>query len=430
MKIIGGGIVGLLEAYTTYQDAQKENKECFISIYDKGLSFDIGQQGGPSTNTTYNLVPSLAPDEILGLVPCGSELTKKLAIPYYQSEGIRIDDVPGVNDSPSAIHFKDMTTSYENDPNHEDRSLALITLGKMSMDLWKKLYEEGDLEIQDILKSSNLNLCKEPNDPSIKTLHDGYRIDLIYDTLEAKEKADSMIADYTEMGYLHCAILSPQEVMAIDPELTNFCQEHATLDDQGNFVWHTDAVALWRPGGCIDTRSFLPKMASYLKRKMGDSFHFYFNKEITQVFVENNKITHLQYKDGSLEKEEECTYIFCPGESVGTLERLGFQEPAYAAFAGSSLTLHIPLTKEEKEVHKNFSHCMEIIGDGIMLAWQARCKEDSLFIGVGGAKAFYGDKQPHINEDFAKNRNLLQLNKVNDILSHFLSLAFGYNTKG
>jgi hypothetical protein len=30
----------------------------------------------------------------------------------------------------------------------------------------------------------------------------------------------------------------------------------------------------------------------------------------------------------------ESEYVFCPGESVGTLRKLGFDEPAYALFAG------------------------------------------------------------------------------------------------
>lgn len=64
------------------------------------------------------------------------------------------------------------------------------------------------------------------------------------------------------------------------------------------------------------------------------------------------------------------------------------------------------------------------------MAWQARFKENGIFIGVAGTKAFYGDKQPDTYEEFAKNRNLVQLNMINHVLPDFISLACGYNTKG
>src|SRR5260221_2097533 len=65
-----------------------------------------------------------------------------------------------------------------------------------------------------------------------------------------------------------------------------------------------------------------------------------------------------------------------------------------------------------------------------MLALQARAKNDRIFIGVSGTKAFYSDKKPHKDQAFAKNRNLLQLNMVNDVLPEFISLALNRNTKG
>ena len=89
-------------------------------------------------------------------------------------------------------------------------------------------------------------------------------------------------------------------------------------------------------------------------------------------------------------------------------EKLGFNEPAYAGFAGPSLFMNIPISKVEN--YKDFSHCMEVHNEGIVLAWQARCMEDKIFIGVAGTKAFYGDCLPGKDESFAKNRNLVQLN--------------------
>jgi hypothetical protein len=224
------------------------------------------------------------------------------------------------------------------------------------------------------------------------------------------------------MGYAHCAVLTPEEVMKIDPSLEGFCKEHSTSDETGKLAWHEDSVALWRPGGCID---------SYLKNKMGDSFRLCFNKEVIGVAVDNGKVVGLEFKDGSVEIDDGTSaYVFCPGEAIGPLERLGFREPAYAAFAGPSLLLNLPLTEEEQEKYRDFSHCMEVHGVGIVLAWQARCKGDSLFIGVAGTKAFYGDKQPNKDEDFAKDRNLVQLNMINDVLTPYISLACGYDTQG
>ncbi len=73
---------------------------------------------------------------------------------------------------------------------------------------------------------------------------------------------------------------------------------------------------------------------------------------------------------------------------------------------------------------------MEVHKEGIVLAWQARLKENSIFIGVAGTKAFYGNQQPNKQEEFAKNRNLVQLNMINQVLPEFISLAYGYPTRG
>ncbi len=73
---------------------------------------------------------------------------------------------------------------------------------------------------------------------------------------------------------------------------------------------------------------------------------------------------------------------------------------------------------------------MEVHNEGIVLAWQARCKESNISIGVAGTKSFYGDKHPNKDEEFAKNRNLVQLNMINHVLPEFMSLACGYQTHG
>ena len=73
---------------------------------------------------------------------------------------------------------------------------------------------------------------------------------------------------------------------------------------------------------------------------------------------------------------------------------------------------------------------MEVHKEGIVLAWQARFNDNQLRINVAGTKAFYGDKQPQVQEDFAINRNLVHLNMVNQVLPDMVSLACGYPTNG
>jgi hypothetical protein len=84
----------------------------------------------------------------------------------------------------------------------------------------------------------------------------------------------------------------------------------------------------------------------------------------------------------------------------------------------------IPLSLDQIEKYKDLSHCMEVHNEGIVLAWQARFKENTIFIGVAGTKAFYGDKQPNKNEEFSKNRNLVQLNMINNVLPEFIPNVF------
>lgn len=447
-SVIGGGIVGALESYYAYKDAQKDGEKICITVYEKGHSFGSSSTGQPSTNTSYNIVPSLTIDEILSVVPGGSELVEKLAILFSQPGGIRVDDVTGVNDSVSAIDFKKAVAIYGTDKNHDDRTLSLLMLGKKSMDLWQQMYDEGDVELKAILESSNFNPCREPRSTYEKVLHDGYRVDLIYGIPNAQKRALSMQADYERLGYKNCAILSPDEVIAIDPCLADFCHDHSDLDADMNRVWKNDSIALWRPGGCIDTRAFLPQFYAYMKKEMGqyrdangqaqDCFQLQFGREVVGVEFDSDaealRIIGLKFSDGThwLDKQSEIEsqYVFCPGESVGTLHNLGFHEPAYTGFAGASLLISIPLSKDQIEIYKDFSHCMEVRNEGIGLAWQARFKENSIFIGVAGTKAFYGDKQPNKDEEFANNRNLVQLNMINDVLPEFISLAYGYNTKG
>ncbi|MBS0656217.1 MAG: hypothetical protein JSR46_10600, partial [Verrucomicrobia bacterium] len=271
---------------------------------------------------------------------------------------------------------------------------------------------------------------------------------LIHGIPNARTHAQGMKETYNSLGYNACTILTPQEVVAIDPFLLDFCASHSQINDTGEHQWNDDSVALWRPGGCIDTSVFLPKFYEYLKKHAGtyvnrngelkDCFRMKFDKEVTSVTYDDksNKlnIKGLGFKDG--QKKRECfdytssQYLFCPGEAIGTLRSLGFSEPEYAGFAGPVLKLNIPALPDELAKYQDFKHCMEVHKEGIVLAWQARVKEDSIFIGVAGTKAFYGDRVPQIGEDFARNRHLTQLNMINEVLPEFVSLALRRDTKG
>lgn len=318
----------------------------------------------------------------------------------------------------------------------------------MSMDLWQSMYDNADSELKAILIISNFNPCHETHTKESKILHDGYRIDLIYNITNALNHANNMKADYESIGYKNCAILSPTEVMAIDPFLTDFCKSHAEYDASGTLQWHKNSVALWRPGGCINTNIFLPKFFEYLKKAMGtyvdafgrthDCFKILYDKEVVGVDFETNNnikiITGLHFSDGfSKHSDHTCKnslYIFCPGEALGTLKKLDLQESAYAGFAGASLLLNIPIPEDKIAHYKTLNHCMEVHLEGIVQPFQSRLIDDKISIGVAGTKAFYGDQRPTKDQAFAKNRNLVQLNIVNDVLPEFISLALGRDTKG
>ncbi len=309
------------------------------------------------------------------------------------------------------------------------------------MCLWRDLYDQADPEVKSILDRSNFNSCHEPSNKSQTALHDGYRIDLIYELGDAEERARGMRETYTQLGYTHCKLLTPDEVIAIDPYLAHFCMSHSELTETNSRVWKRDAAALWRPGGCLSVLDLLPPLYEYLKKAMGtyidasgqvqDCFTVQYEREVTGVALNRDQIAGLKFKDGStfFHDPDNCHYVFCPGESVGTLGKLGFDEPVFSGFAGAAITLNIPLLTDQVEMYKHFSHCMEVHKVGIVLAWQARFVENRLLLQASGTKAFYGDQAPNNNQAFAKDRHLVQLNMLNDVLSEMLSIAFGRDTR-
>ncbi len=165
-----------------------------------------------------------------------------------------------------------------------------------------------------------------------------------------------------------------------------------------------------------------------------DCFQLQLQRRVEQVTYESseiesaNRVNGLQFFGNPAVKHnkhayQQSDYVFCPGESVGTLKSLGFAEPEYAGFAGASLMLRIDIPEEKIAEYSTLNHCMEVHQEGVVLAWQARFIVNKIFIGVAGTKAFYGDQQPNKNQAFAINRNLLQLNMVNEVLPELISLA-------
>ncbi len=437
--IMGGGHLGLIEALLTHLHAKENGIPLRITIYEKN--------GSTSQTTAANIWNSHTPDEIVSVVPRGKELEEKLKLKFSDPGGVRVDDVFGVNDSENSKCFIEQVETYgQNENAHKKRTEALLKLGKASMLLWKQLYDTADDELKAILMQSNFNPCCEPDDDSKEFLHKGYRVDLIYSVPNAKEKASNMLEAYQKLGYKNCKILSPEDVAARDPSLCQFCGLHST-GELGKRQWNEDSIALWRPGGCLDTQIFLPKLADYLEKAMGtyvtetgeirNCFQLKFNKKVTSVIFshfENDQVNieGLKFADGTQDenKGKKITYIFCPGESVGTLRDLGFCEPAYAGFAGASLFLNVPVSKNVLQIVGEFNHCMEVHKVGVVLAWQGRVREGNLFLGGAGTKAYYGNQEPMIDQEFAKNRNLLQLQMFNDVVPWLVSIALKRETAG
>lgn len=442
--IVGSGIIGAMEALLAYQDAIKNNVDLKISILEK----DAGLQ-----STAMNIAPSLTCDELASVVPTGSKLVEKLKVPFYEHGGILVTDVEGL-DSQIAHNFITSVQDYSKDSKASDLlTQDILELGKMSMDLWQSLYDQADAELKEIFHKSNFNACRHPHYVDQKMLHDGYRIDLIYNEYDAQAKALGMIDDYQKLGYDQCCILTPQEVLTLDPSLSDFCYSFSQKDSNDQLVWKTTAVAVWRPGGCLFVKVFIPLLYEYLTAKMGtfvdafgkemNRFQIYFSSNVTGVVMQTDdqlitKIAGLYIENKDHQdnfqlltmQDEEVVYVFAPGESVGTLKNLGFCEPDYAGFAGVSLKLFIDIPKEKLDEVVSLNHCMEVHQPGVVLAWQSRVLDNKIFIAVAGTKAFYADQKPNIDQAFAKNRNLLQLNIINNVLPEYVSWALGRDTKG
>lgn len=441
LTIIGGGIIGLLEAYFAHREAKAKGTSIRVTIHEKNASI--------ADTTASNIAPSLTPDEMLSVVPRGPALVEKLGILFNEPGGIRVDDVKGAHTSSSALEFiaqVQQDSIHLTEAEYCARSNRLLAFGARSMQLWQEIFDKADAELKKIMLDSNFQPCREPL-TSDSVLHEGFRIDLIYDVPSAISKATAMQDEYKALGFPSSITLSPAEVMARDPSLIHFCRGQSTINSKGEMEWKSTAAAVWRPGGCIDTQAFLPKLQQYLEKHMGtyqnesgaskNCFRMKFNKNVEAVTYDSKTtaptIDGLRFFGNPTSKHNKylyknSEYVFCPGEAVGTLKKLGFQEPPYTGFAGPSLRLNIPIPPKELKNYAEFNHCMEVHKEGVVLAWQARRIGNNISIKVAGTKAFYGEQKPHINHAFALERNLLQLQMINDVLSGPISWALDRDT--
>ncbi len=434
LVITGGGIIGALTTYYAHKEATQKGRKLRVTINEKNKTIE--------ETTACIILPSLTALETGAVIPIGRALVDKSKIIFSEPGGIRVDDVPGVQ-SAATTRFMEDAGIYSQDENRRNvHENAMLELGKFSMDQWQAIYDEADDTLKGIFERSNFNPCREPRQ-STRVLHDGYRIDLLQKFPGAANQARNIRLDNERIGYQNCAFLSPQEVVVIDPFLEDFCKSRSTADGR----WQDDAAAIWRPGGCLDASRFLPEFYEYMRKSMGqytnksgvvkDCFRLKFDREVVEVGLETYEnqatIGGLRFRTGKVQINksiDKTRYVFAPGESVGTLTRLGIKEPSYTGFAGVALRLNIPLSEEEIARYKNFNHCMEVHQDGVVLAWQARYFDGKIIIAGAGTKALYGEEAPTTDQAFAKTNNLIQLQMFNDVLPQFVSKALGRPTLG
>lgn len=436
INIVGAGIIAYLASYLISKSSLEKGQKIKINIFEKNHSIN--------DTTVMHLVPSLTPDEMLAVIPPVDELLKDLQISFKEDHGIRVDDVPDIHKSKSTAEFLNQVridSALGNIDHLRHSQKILLDIGRRSMELWDEIYNEGDDEFKQIMIEANYNPCRRVR-PDESKLHNGYRIDLIFKIKNAEEKAFFMAKNYRKIGFPNARVLTPKEVLKIDPFLKDFVLSNS-VDHE---TWNDDASALWRPGGCINTATLLPKLHQYLSKKLGSFVddkgqnHNYFQVnygcEVKSVEISDNKITALNFVHQNENKRSEnilddAQYLFCPGEAVGTLKRLGFEQPADAGFAGASLILRIKIPQEKEAEFSSFSHYMEVHKNGVVFAWQGKYLPDKkeILLGIAGSKAFYADISPKSDEEFCRDRNLLQLNVVNQIVPDLVSLAFGRDTK-
>ena len=428
--VIGGGHIGLMKVLLANERSKRDGDRFEAVVYTKDKTIE--------ETTAANIWNSHTHDEFGAVIPPVEKLPESMSTPFNEG-GVLVPDVIGILEHASSKRFLGAVYKRGSDvASMQEIKGVIAEVGSASMKLWRKLYQNANDDLKTIMEECNFNPCTDSEGAQCKKLYSGYRIDLIYNVDNAHEKALGMIKGYQSVGYQYSKILTPDEVLAMDKNLAEFVEDHSQKDSSTR-VWKKDAIAVWRPGGCIDTQRFLPKLVEYLRKDMGDRFAIHFDKKVVGVDLEktlsgNFVVRGLKFADGTtmpkLASYDHVWFDFNPGEAVGTLENLGFDEPPYAGFAGCSLSLTVPLNDELLVEFQGFKHHMEVHTPDKVLAWQARLIGKEIFVGGAGTKAFYGPFEPNLNQQFAQVNNLAQLQMFNDVLPRVVSLALGLDTRG
>jgi hypothetical protein len=280
------------------------------------------------------------------------------------------------------------------------------------------------------MQKSNFKPCCEPEDNTKKTLGKGYRIAFYSRDKASASKAEDIKTSYEELGYKNCAVLTPKEVLEIDHHLAEFVAGKM-MDDEH---WNDENSAAWVPGGCISTRDFLPQLTDHLKNKL-PNFEIKHECRVTEVFFDNENpqlIAGIKYLENNEEKilttdPNTTEYVFCPGEEVFGLKKLGFTQPPSAGFAGVALSLEIPLSPEEIHKYSALDQNLDFYENGVGCAWQIRFKDEKVHFSLAGTKGFYGDQKPAIDEPFAQDRLLVLFNMMNHVFPDLIRIALKEN---
>lgn len=434
ISIAGNGIIALMTAYFLFLRAKKEGKPIKITLRGK---YPVDQ------TTAAFLAPSLSWNEILSVVPPGKKLLESLEKLFTEfTGGIRLE-----KDNLILIRAKEFIEAVEacsKDENaHQRRTALLVEFSQFSLALWETIFESADNELKQIFINSNFLPCREPTSSATK-LRDGYRFDVYYETPDLEKKLQQAVDESKTYGYQHVKMLSPEELLQLDPGFKSFCERHST-PDAGKRKWNNGAGVIFRPGGCIHTPAFLANFAAYLQRQMGT----YLNeagKEKPCFKIKLGEVTGLSFsakgnrveafqvnnKSKSIKRHYEHEhFILSPGENVGTVRRLGLFEPAHARFIGFSLKLIVP---EDLVIKAGFSLTylsnMAIrTGNASSSVVQVGKFNGSFVLRMGGLKAFSGLDQPNLQAEYAIAASIYQLNMLNQVYSSLISACLGRNTQ-
>ncbi len=452
--IAGFGIMGMMEMYYAYlahlakcEEAKLKGEpipKLRIMVFD---TYSSPEQASDSQRSTGHWIhPSLTDNEMWGII---TELAKAMALKFDTPPGVMVTDRPEVATSPAGKAFFDaVMADLQNFPADviEQRRKAIIALGQLGMLGWRQLLNNP--ELAELLKQSKFRPCASTDGTRLE-LNLGWRIDPLFNMPnEASTEAENIAESLRNSGRRAARVLTPDEVVKIDPSLERFCIDHSTVQSDGSRQWDNATSAIWRPGGSVNTGKFLIDFAKWLETKTNDpdrglSSQFFYGHKVTKLHFDTRDPQHpraigLNYQNTQQARQEEektitfpdkeTEVVLTPGSNTQTISNLGLVNLPCAKFAGVSLTLEIDCsTFNSEEKLKMINHCMEPRNPGIVLAWHADYDEGKkiLRIGVAGTKAFYADVDVKPEDEFVINRSLVQLQMINSFYPECIAHALG-----